>query len=109
MRAFKRAGRAGLVIGAAAVLVTGLATSSQAASGTFTYTTGSGVEFELDNPADNVCFTLNGGATGATNGTDGTATVYRDASCQSSVVTLGPGQNIIFGRPQQSVAFNVPG
>ncbi|MEU2872380.1 hypothetical protein ABZ769_24730 [Streptomyces olivoreticuli] len=109
MRAFERAGRAALVIGAAAVLVTSLATSSQAASGTFTYTTGSGVEFELNNPADNLCFTLNGGATGATNGTDGTATLYSDASCQSPVLNLGPGQNAIFGRPPQSVAFNVPG
>ncbi|MGW2597141.1 hypothetical protein [Streptomyces klenkii] len=107
MRAFKRAGRAALVVGTAAVLVTGLATSSQAATGTFTYTTGSGVEFELNNPPDDLCFTLNGGATGATNGTDRIATLYRDASCQSSVLSLGPGQNAIFGRPPQSVKFTV--
>ncbi|GAA0413149.1 hypothetical protein [Streptomyces luteireticuli] len=107
MRAFRQAGRAALVIGTAAVLVTGLATSSQAATGTFTYTTGSGVEFELNNPVDNACFTLNeGGATGATNGTNRIATLYRDASCQSSVLSLGPGQNAIFGRPPQSVMFS---
>ncbi|KNB50641.1 hypothetical protein [Streptomyces caatingaensis] len=107
MRAFERAGRASLVVGVAAVLVTGLATSSQAATGTFTYTTGSGVEFELKDPADRFCFTLNGGATGATNETNGTATVYRDESCQDAVLEIGPGQNAIFGRPPKSVAFNV--
>ncbi|WP_372408922.1 hypothetical protein [Streptomyces luteireticuli] len=107
MRAFDRAGRAALVIGTAAVLVTGLATSSQAATGTFTYTTGSGVEFELNNPADDSCFTLNSGATGATNGTDRIATLYRDDSCQSSVLSLGPRQNAIFGRPPLSVKFTV--
>jgi hypothetical protein len=107
MRAFKRAGRAGVIIGAATVLVLGLATSSQAADGAFSYSTGSGAEFELNNPADNLCFTLNGGATGATNGANGTATLYRDASCQSPVLNLEPGRTAVFGRPPQSVAFNV--
>ncbi|WP_116213522.1 hypothetical protein [Streptomyces olivoreticuli] len=92
MRALRKIGRIGLTIGAAAALVTGLTANAQAADGPFSYIRAdTGAPDELDNPPNDVCLPIPGGAAHAENDTDATAFVYSDGSCRRLLAIVGVG------------------
>lgn len=100
MRLLRNAGRTAVAVGGALVLTAGPATSSHAATGTFTYVradTGSIATF--DDPPDHFCFFVGGGATSAYNGTNSTAILYTDSFCDPNafVDAVQPGQTLSFG------------
>ncbi|MFF5532798.1 hypothetical protein ACFY71_09965 [Streptomyces cinerochromogenes] len=85
--------RLGLTAGAAAVLVTGLTTSAEAASGRIRYFNSAG-EFVITNPPDGVCLTLRGPAQEVSNETNKTVHVFFTASCTNLVSVLDPGEAV---------------
>ncbi|WP_328303346.1 hypothetical protein OG389_35625 [Streptomyces sp. NBC_00435] len=101
--ALARFGRIGLTVGTAAVLVTGLATHAQAAAGTIRYFSPAGQEFDIANPPDNVCLTLQIRATNVTNETDKRVSIYLGTSCNTFVTTLVPGRGVSYVGGPQSV------
>lgn len=101
--ALARLGRLSLTVGTAAVLVTGLATNAQAASGTIRYFSAGGQEFDITNPPDNVCLTLQVRATNVTNETNKRVSIYLDTSCNTFVTTLVPGRGVSYVGGPQSV------
>ncbi|MCD9142889.1 hypothetical protein [Streptomyces albireticuli] len=109
MYALTRLGRVAVAAGAALVLVTGLSTSAQAATGPFDYVSVTHGDLTLDDPDNDVCFLLPGGALRATNGTNTRATLYAEpGDCESQVVgTLQPGmaRNFEGGTLPRAVQF----
>ncbi|MBB5119534.1 hypothetical protein [Streptomyces eurocidicus] len=109
MHTLTRLGRFAVTAGAALVLATGLTTSAQAASGTFSYTSTNGEEYVFDNPQNGECRLLVEGARVADNGTGAKATFYTEpGDCESAVVaTLPPGMAKSFegGAIPRSVQF----
>ncbi|MGW1867610.1 hypothetical protein ACWCPS_18825 [Streptomyces mauvecolor] len=90
----KRLARIVLITGAAAVLVTGPATSAQAASGTLFFNRAdTGARDAITNPPNNDCRLLDGGAGIVDNRTNAIAFLYRDENCSVLQDTLGPGQS----------------
>jgi hypothetical protein len=75
-------------------------TSAQAATGTFSYVRAdTGGTTSIDNPPDQFCFVLSGGAVSAHNGTNSTANLFADAECDPNqfVDAAQPGQTLSFG------------
>ncbi len=95
MHPFGKIGRAALAVGGALALTTGLATSAQAATGTFSYVRADthGV-VRFDNPSDGFCFALSGQALSVTNNTNSTALLFADAGCDPNafIDAAQPGQ-----------------
>lgn len=93
-----RLARLALVAGSAAVLVTGVSTSAQAASGTFAYNRAdTGFRQVMENPPDDECIVMPGGAGVVDNFTDTVATLYRDEACTIPQDTLQPNSGGAYG------------
>lgn len=101
--ALPRLGRLGLAVCTATVLVTGLATNAQAATGRIRYFNGAGQEFDIVNPPDHVCLTLQVRATNVTNETNKNVSVYLGMNCDRFVTTLVPGRGVSYVGGPQSV------
>lgn len=101
--ALPRLGRLALAVGTATVLATGLATNAQAASGSIRYFDGPGNEFDIVNPPDNVCLTLQIRAINVTNETDKRVSVYLGRNCERFITTLVPGRGVSYVGGPQSV------
>ncbi|MCF3104874.1 hypothetical protein IPZ58_25255 [Streptomyces roseoverticillatus] len=91
MPALARLIRIGLAAGTAATLITGLATSAQAATGTIRYFDVNQQGFRIDNPPDNVCFNLQARADEIDNETNKTVRIYLNADCVTRVTDVPPG------------------
>ncbi|MEV4873981.1 hypothetical protein [Streptomyces syringium] len=101
MFALARLGRLGLSVGMAAVLVTGLSTAAQAATGQIRYFSVDGQQFTITDPPDNVCITLQVRAAGIANKTNKTVNVYLGTSCAIFVTALEPEDGVSsVGGPQ---------
>ncbi|MFF4409609.1 hypothetical protein ACFY2W_06565 [Streptomyces sp. NPDC001262] len=91
------------------VLTTGLATNSQAATGTFSYVQAdTGRTITMDDPSDHFCYILSGPVSAVQNGTNSTAILYADANCDPNefLNAAQPGQTLLFGSVMpQSVRF----
>ncbi|MEU9211780.1 hypothetical protein AB0D27_28525 [Streptomyces sp. NPDC048415] len=100
MYALRYASRIATTVGAAALLVTGMASSSQAAQGTFFYTRAdTGGETFLGSTPNGVCLSVPGGARQASNDTDTDATLYTNSSCTSFAGFVGSRQSEAFSSP----------
>ncbi|MFF5706623.1 hypothetical protein ACFY7H_29675 [Streptomyces sp. NPDC012794] len=101
MRALRRSVRIAVIAGAAALMaVTGMATSAQAAEGTFFYTRAdTGRETLLGSTPTGPCIAIPGGARQATNDTDTDARLYTNSSCTSSSRFLGSRQSDEYAAP----------
>ncbi|QCX73731.1 hypothetical protein C9F11_42540 [Streptomyces sp. YIM 121038] len=98
MHRWKRLARMTVVAASAAVLVTGLSTSAQAASGTFAYNRAdTGFRMVMENPPDDECIVMPGGAGVVDNFTDTVATLYRDEACTIPQDTLPPNTGGAYG------------
>ncbi|MEU7579860.1 hypothetical protein AB0B50_19915 [Streptomyces sp. NPDC041068] len=98
MHRWKRLARTTVVAASAAVLVTGLSTSAQAASGTFAYNRAdTGFREVMENPADDECIVMPGGGGVVDNFTDTVATLYRDEECTLPQDTLPPNSGGVYG------------
>ncbi|GGV54145.1 hypothetical protein [Streptomyces spectabilis] len=94
----KRLARLSLVAGSAVMLVTGVSTSAQAATGTFTYNRAdTGFLRTMLNPPDEECIVMPGGGGVVNNITDTVATVFRDEGCSVPQDTLYPGNSGAYG------------
>lgn len=74
--------------------------SARVATGTFSYTRADGGGFaSIDNPANGVCYTLTGGASAVTNGTNVTAELFADDSCDPNqfIDAAQSGHTLQFG------------
>ncbi|MBM7166945.1 hypothetical protein JQK87_00585 [Streptomyces sp. G44] len=98
-------GRICLAVGTATVVVAGLATNAQAATGTLRYFDVSGQEFRINNPPDSVCLTLQVRADEIANDTDKSVSVYLGPACNTFVTTLAPGHAVSHVGGPQSVRF----
>ncbi|MET9645899.1 hypothetical protein ACFZB6_07860 [Streptomyces syringium] len=103
MFALARLGRLGLSVGMAAVLVTGLSTTAQAATGNIRYFNVNGQEFTVTDPPDNLCITLQARASSLVNETNKTVSVYLGTSCATFVTDLEPGRGVSHVGGPQSV------
>ncbi|GCE02001.1 hypothetical protein [Embleya hyalina] len=93
--------RGGLAVGTAVVLATAPATGAQAATGNFRYFNGSGQEFRVVNPPDNVCVALQVRAISMVNETNKSVRVYLGTNCATLATTLPPGRGVSYlGGPQ---------
>lgn len=98
MRVWKRLARTFLVAGSAAVLITGVSTSAQAASGTLFYNRqDTGSRQAIQNPPDDTCIAMPGGGEVVDNFTDTVATLYRDEACTIPQDTLQPYESGVYG------------
>ncbi len=95
--------RISLAVGTAVVLVTGLATNAQAATGTIQYFDVNGQEFRITNPPDNVCLTMQVRADQINNETNKTVNVYLGTACNTFVTSLDPGRGVSHVGGPQSV------
>ncbi|MFF8611011.1 hypothetical protein ACF06X_34475 [Streptomyces sp. NPDC015346] len=87
-----------LVAGSVIVLVTGVSTSAQAATGTFFYNRAdTGFRESLGDPPDDTCLPMSGGAAIADNFTDTTAVLYRDENCTIGQDSLSPNESGVYG------------
>ncbi|MFJ4186629.1 hypothetical protein [Kitasatospora sp. NPDC089509] len=81
--------RAAVLAGAALLALTAPA-QSYASTGVFRYTTPDGVETELYNPTDDICYNIN--AYGPyRNGTNRRATFYPATNCRGNATTVRAG------------------
>ncbi|MFH8614556.1 hypothetical protein ACH4E8_05675 [Streptomyces sp. NPDC017979] len=103
MPVLARLRKVGLAVGMAAVLVTGLSGSAEAATGAIRYFNLAGDEFRIDNPPDNVCLTLQIRASLVSNETNKTVRVYLGTNCNTRVTDLAPGRALAYGGGPQSV------
>jgi hypothetical protein len=101
MHALRRSARIAAITGAAALMaVTGMATSAQAAEGTFFYTRAdTGRETFLGSTPNGQCLAIPGGARQATNDTDTDARLYTNSTCTSSSRFLGSRQSDEYTAP----------
>ncbi|MGK5543212.1 hypothetical protein ACSNOH_00425 [Streptomyces sp. URMC 127] len=90
-----RTGRAALALGTALVLATGLSTSAQAASGSFTYRNTSGLVGNFVDPPNNTCFFFEFAASRVENNTNTRAKVYNSTVCGSGVVRDVPAHGTL--------------
>ncbi|MFI0982728.1 hypothetical protein ACH4SP_37675 [Streptomyces sp. NPDC021093] len=98
MHRWKRLARMTVVAGSAFVLVAGVSTSAQAASGTFFYNRAdTGFRVPIADPPDDTCVPLDGGAGIADNGTDTQAVLFRDTECMVPQDSLAPGGSGAYG------------
>ncbi|MFI6470122.1 hypothetical protein ACIBL5_07640 [Streptomyces sp. NPDC050516] len=80
------------MVGGALLLIALLPSSAQAADGRFPYIRfDTGTFDELDNPPNDLCLPLTGGAAHAGNDTDATAFVYADTGCGQLLAIVGVG------------------
>ncbi|MEU2872386.1 hypothetical protein ABZ769_24760 [Streptomyces olivoreticuli] len=78
--------------GGALLLLTASTVNAQAADGPFSYTRAdTGAPDEIDNPPNDTCLAIPGGAAHAGNDTDATAFVCADASCRRLLAIVGVG------------------
>ncbi|MEU2563187.1 hypothetical protein ABZ626_28175 [Streptomyces longispororuber] len=101
MHALRRSAGIAAITGAAALMaVSGMATSVQAAEGTFFYTRAdTGRETFLGSTPNGQCLAIPGGARQATNDTDTDARLYTNSSCTSSSRFLGSRQSDEYAAP----------
>ncbi|MFJ9820599.1 hypothetical protein ACIRU3_36085 [Streptomyces sp. NPDC101151] len=98
MRAWQRLARVTVVAGSAIMLVAGVSTSAQAATGKFSYTRAdTGFRSSTTNPPDDLCIPLEGGAGTADNLTDTPAILFRDEECNVPQDTLQPNEGGAYG------------
>ncbi|WP_409235308.1 hypothetical protein [Streptomyces sp. PA5.6] len=98
MGKWKRLGRSAVVAASAAVLVTGLSTSAEAASGKFAYNRAdTGFRQVMENPSDDECIMMPGGGGVVDNFTDTVATLYRGEDCTLPQDTLAPNTGGVYG------------
>ncbi|GGR71025.1 hypothetical protein GCM10010252_06610 [Streptomyces aureoverticillatus] len=102
----RRLGRLALVSGAALALFAALPMSSaHAAVGHFYYGSVTGETLQIDDPILGKCYSLYK-ATGASNQTNATATIFYDGNCEREWSKLQPGQyDNDFGVTLYSVRF----
>ncbi|MDN3264090.1 hypothetical protein QWJ26_30610 [Streptomyces sp. CSDS2] len=91
--------RLALAAGIAAVLVVGLTSSAQAATGNIRYFSGSGQEARIDNPPDNVCITLRFRAQLLANNTNKWVSYFYNANCTNFTGDLAPGRAVSYNNP----------
>ncbi|MFH8293024.1 hypothetical protein [Streptomyces sp. NPDC018059] len=96
-------GRICLAVGTATVVVAGLTTSAQAATGTIQYYDVNGQGFRVTNPPDNVCLTLQVRADEIINDTNKPVNVYLGTACNTFVTSLDPGRAVSHVGGPQSV------
>jgi hypothetical protein len=106
----KRLARTTVVVGSAFVLVAGVSSSAQAASGTFFYhRADTGFRVPIANPPDDTCISLDGGAGIAENSTDTQAVLFRDTECLVPQDSLTPGGSGAYGGVTVPHAVIFPG
>ncbi|MEU5583322.1 hypothetical protein ABZ791_37915 [Streptomyces huasconensis] len=101
MHALRCSARVAAITGAVVLMtMTGMATSAQAAEGTFFYTRAdTGRETFLGSTPNGQCLAIPGGARQATNDTDADAYLYTNSSCTSSSRFLGSRQSADYAAP----------
>lgn len=98
MQRWKRLARLTVVAASSTLLVTGVSTSAQAASGTFAYNRAdTGFREVMQDPPDDECIVMPGGGGVVDNFTDTVATLYRDESCTVPQDTLPPNSGGAYG------------
>ncbi|MFJ5925001.1 hypothetical protein ACIQF6_20590 [Kitasatospora sp. NPDC092948] len=90
MRALTRAGRATTTVAMAFLLFAGVSTSAHAATGSFTYVSQDGDNFEIDDPPNGRCLPLFDGAAFIDNETDTPAFLYRTPGCHDLFDSMEP-------------------
>ncbi|MBB5117593.1 hypothetical protein AF335_03520 [Streptomyces eurocidicus] len=90
--ALARTGRAALALGTALVLATGLSTSAQAMTGTFTYRSNDGSVDSFQDKPNGTCFFFLFAASKISNNTNTKATVYQSATCGSGPTVVVPSR-----------------
>ncbi|MGQ4489737.1 hypothetical protein LRE75_35935 [Streptomyces sp. 372A] len=109
MHIVKRLARMAVVAGSALVLVTGLSTSAQAASGLFYYLRGDNqAQVDFFDPPNDTCIKLDGGVMLAANATDTTVVLYAGSECEGYFAQLEPEQQVVWGvsAPVRSMKFH---
>ncbi|MFD7530367.1 MULTISPECIES: hypothetical protein [unclassified Streptomyces] len=99
MLRFAHLGRIGLTVGTVAVLAVGLTTNAQAAPGRIRYWNAAQQEFQISNPPDGVCLTLQFHAQLLSNETTKTVSYYFDANCSNHTGDLAPGRAVAYQSP----------
>ncbi|MFJ4188941.1 hypothetical protein [Kitasatospora sp. NPDC089509] len=90
MRALTHVGRAAVTVTAAFLLLTGTATSAQAATGAFTFVSQDGTNGEIFDPPNGRCLPISNGASFVDNETDTPAFLYRSFGCHVLFTSMEP-------------------
>ncbi|MGA5133177.1 hypothetical protein QZH56_12355 [Streptomyces olivoreticuli] len=94
--------------GGALLLLTASTVNAQAADGPFSYIRAdTGTPDEFDNPPNDTCLPIPGGAAHADNDTDATAFVYADSSCRQLLAIVGVGASWDETNPPPAPAHSV--